>query len=135
KKDMGNTASNLGQKAQEAGSDAVNRVKDLASNVSQKASDTASLVGKKADDTAAAMGSGMKSLSETIRERGPSSGFGSSATSAVADTLESGGRYLEEHGVCGIGKDLTTLIRRNPIPAILIGVGAGFLLARATTRR
>ena len=31
--------------------------------------------------------------------------------------------------------DLTDLIRRNPIPALLVGVGVGFLLARATTSR
>ena len=30
-----------------------------------------------------------------------------------------------------IGDDLTNLIRRNPIPALLLGVGVGFLLARA----
>ena len=33
-----------------------------------------------------------------------------------------------------MAEDLTDLIRRNPIPALLVGVGLGFLLARATTR-
>ena len=28
--------------------------------------------------------------------------------------------------------DLTTLIKNNPIPALLVGVGIGFLLARIT---
>ena len=27
---------------------------------------------------------------------------------------------------------MTNMIRRNPIPAVLIGIGIGFLLARAT---
>jgi hypothetical protein len=48
----------------------------------------------------------------------------------VAGTLESGGRYLEEQGLGGIAEDVTGLIRRNPIPAVLIGVGLGFMLAR-----
>jgi hypothetical protein len=53
----------------------------------------------------------------------------------VAGALESSGRYLEEQGLSGIGEDLTNLIRRNPLPAILLGIGLGFLLARATTSR
>jgi hypothetical protein len=34
-----------------------------------------------------------------------------------------------------MAEDVTNLIRRNPIPALLIGIGAGFLLARAMTPR
>jgi hypothetical protein len=49
----------------------------------------------------------------------------------VADTLETGGRYLQEHGLSGIGDDFSNLIRRNPIPAVLVGIGVGFLLARS----
>jgi uncharacterized membrane-anchored protein YhcB (DUF1043 family) len=33
-----------------------------------------------------------------------------------------------------MAEDLTSLIRRNPIPAMLVGVGLGFLLARMTRR-
>jgi hypothetical protein len=53
------------------------------------------------------------------------------AASRVADTLETGGRYLQEHGLSGIGDDFSNLIRRNPIPAVLVGIGVGFLLARS----
>jgi hypothetical protein len=77
----------------------------------------------------------MKSLGGTIRDHLPHSGIAGSASSAVANSLETSGRYLQEHGLSGIGADLTNLIRRNPIPAVLIGLGAGFLLARATAAR
>jgi hypothetical protein len=33
-----------------------------------------------------------------------------------------------------MGEDLTNLIRRNPLPAVLVGIGIGYLLARATSR-
>jgi hypothetical protein len=52
--------------------------------------------------------------------------------SGVASALDSSGRYLEEQGLSGMADDVTNLIRRNPIPAMLIGVGLGFLLARLT---
>ena len=35
-----------------------------------------------------------------------------------------------DQGFSGLAEDMTTMIRRNPIPALLIGFGLGFLLAR-----
>ena len=46
-------------------------------------------------------------------------------------SLSSRFRYLREEGLSGLASDLTDMIRRNPIPALLIGLGVGFLLARA----
>ena len=43
-------------------------------------------------------------------------------------------RYLHEEGPKGAGEDVTSLIRRNPIPAILAGIGFGLVLAKLTTR-
>ena len=34
-----------------------------------------------------------------------------------------------------IANDVTNLIKRNPIPALFVGIGVGFLLARACTPR
>jgi len=138
----GSTTTDLKNKAQEAGTAVADKAKDLASNVADKArgaassvaqtaSDVASNVGQRAEDATSSVGGGIRSLAGTIREKGPHSGMMGSATESIADTLESGGRYLEEEGLSGMGKDLVELIRRNPIPALLVGVGLGFLLAKA----
>jgi hypothetical protein len=116
-------AANVGHKAKEA-----------ASTVAHKAEDVASKVGHKAEDATTAVGSGMKSLAGTLREKAPHEGLLGSASSAVASTLETSGRYLEEEGLGGIAEELTNLVRRNPIPSVLIGIGLGYLIARATTR-
>ena len=120
--------------AKSMASDAANKAKETASSFAQKAGDAASFVGKKADEASSAVGSGMKSLAGTIRDNAPDKGPLGSASSAAASTLESGGRYLEEHGLSGIAGDITSMIKRNPIPAILVGIGLGYLVARATTR-
>jgi hypothetical protein len=52
------------------------------------------------------------------------------ATGAVADSLEHTGRYLQEEGVVGMAEDVAELIRRNPIPSLMIGIGIGFMLAK-----
>jgi hypothetical protein len=131
-KDMGQQAMD---KAKDVASTAADKARELGSNVSHMASGAASNIGHKAEDATSSVGGGMKSLAGQVREHGPREGVLGGATSAVADTLERGGRYLQEEGLRGIGEDLTGLIRRNPIPALLVGIGVGFLLARATSSR
>jgi hypothetical protein len=126
------TATAVADKANEMTSSVTEKAREMASSVGQKASEAASTVGTKAEEATHAVGSGMKSLAGTLRENLPHEGMMASASSAVANTLERGGRYLEEEGLSGIGDDLTNMIRRNPIPALLIGIGIGFLIARAT---
>jgi hypothetical protein len=53
------------------------------------------------------------------------------ASHAVADTLRTSGKYIEEARLSGMADDLTGMIRRNPLPAVLIGIGIGFLVGRA----
>jgi hypothetical protein len=125
----------LGEKAKDTASSVAQSAEDAAIYVGHKAEDAASYVGHKAEDATAAVGGSLKSLGSTIRENTPRSGMVGEASSAVADTLESTGRYLQEEGLKGITEDVANLIRRNPIPALLAGVGVGFLIARATTRR
>jgi len=128
-------ANSLAEKAKDAASAMGDKAKDAASTVVRKAEDAASLVGHKADDATSAVGSGLKSLGSTIREHTPSTGALGDASAGVANTLDSAGRYLQDQGLKGIGEDVTNLIRRNPIPALLVGVGIGFLIARASTSR
>jgi hypothetical protein len=97
-----------------------------------KAKDAASTVGRSAEDATHAVGRGMESLADTVRQNLPREGVIGSAASTVASSLETGGRYLEKEGLQGMADDLTGLIRRNPIPALLVGIGLGFFLARLT---
>ena len=108
--------------------------KGVVTKAGEMASSAATAVGEKAGQGVAAVGSGMESLAGTIREHAPQSGIMGTASTRVAETLESGGRYLREEGLKGMTEDLTDLIRKNPIPAVLMGIGFGFLLARLTRR-
>jgi hypothetical protein len=136
---MANTA----KKVEDAVSGATEKVRDVASSLpgqareaassaGQTASDLAATASRKADDAAASLGESVRSMAETVRDRGPQSGMLGTATARVADSLESTGDYLREEGFSGMASDLTELIRRNPIPAMLVGIGIGFLLARMT---
>lgn len=121
-----------GDRAKEAASGMMDKTKEAASNVAQSASEFASDAGKKAEEAATAVGGGLKSLAQALREKAPRGGALGVASSSVADSLERGGRYIEESGFSGIGAGLTSLVRNNPLPAFFIGMGLGFLIARAT---
>lgn len=97
-------------KAREMASSAVDRTKEFAGAAADKAREYAGAAGHRAEDAKSAVGSGIQSF---------------------AHSLESGGRYLREEDFRGMAEDLTNLIRRNPIPAMFIGMGLGFVLARA----
>lgn len=140
------TAKREGERATEAAGTAVDKAKEAAghageaisgaaSAVGQKVGEVASAVGQRAGEVAASatssVGSGMQSLGETVREKGPESGMLGRATESVAGALEEGGKYLEEKNFSDMAEDITNLIRRNPLPALLVGVGVGFLLAKA----
>jgi len=127
-------ASGFGERAKNAAETATEKAREAAGTVTDKAKEAASTLGKKAENTVHAVGSGMESLAGTIRDKMPEKGPLGAATSSVANSLEAGGHYLREEGLKGMADDVTNLIRRNPIPALLIGITAGFLLARATTR-
>jgi len=124
-------ASSAAQTAGQAAAGAAQRTKDMAASAAHTATDVASNIGHKAEDATSTVGSNIRSLAGTLRENLPHEGMMGSAGSAVADTLERGGRYLEEEGLRGLGEDLTNLVRRNPIPALLVGIGVGFLIARS----
>jgi ABC-type transporter Mla subunit MlaD len=113
---------------------AKDKAKSVANDVADKAKSAAGYAQEKADQGASYAGEGVENLGRTVRERGPQSGMLGKANQAVADTLEQTGEYLHEKGVSGMAGDLTTMIKNNPIPSLLIGVGLGFVLARLTSR-
>lgn len=135
---VADSARDAANKAGDAVKDAANKttdaVKDAASTVGNKAAEAGSYIANKAEDATHAVGGEMKSFAGTMREKGPHDGMLGTANAAVANTMESFGRELEQHGLSGIADDITNTVRRHPVPAVLIGIGLGFILARVFTK-
>lgn len=139
--DMGSkaqqAATSVMEKAKETASDVGERLRDAAGSVqdmARKAGDVASNVGQKTGETVSSVGSQMRNLAGTIRQSAPNEGLIGSAASTVAEGLEAGGRYLEEETLSNLSREATDLIRRYPLQAMLVGIGIGYLMARATRR-
>jgi ElaB/YqjD/DUF883 family membrane-anchored ribosome-binding protein len=111
---------------------------ELAEQARDKVKEWASAASERAQDARSAIGTGVESLGEKIRQKGPEQGMMGSATAAVAGQLESAGAYIREHDLSEMGADLTReirgLIRNYPLQSMLVGLGLGFLCARALRR-
>jgi uncharacterized protein YjbJ (UPF0337 family) len=81
-----------------------------------------------------AVGEKIGSLADVIREKAPHEGAVGTAATAVAEKLDVAGSYLQKRSLEHIGGDLTALIRRHPVPSLLIGLGIGYLLGRTRGR-
>lgn len=117
--------------AKDAASQALDKTREAAGQAGEAIQQAAAAVGQKAEDATSAVGQGIQQAAGSVREHGPSAGMLGSATQTMADTLESTGKYLEDKNLSGMVDDVTGLIKRNPIPAVLIGLGVGFLVGRA----
>jgi len=128
---MHDASKGMMDKAKDAASDMADKARDMAGNIADKARDFASTAGDRAESMVGKAGSSVESLGHAVRENLPKGGTMGAVADRAAGGLESAGRYLQEEGLSGIGDDITDVIRRNPIPAVLIGIGLGFMIARA----
>lgn len=130
-------ASSVGEQLSQAGtaigamvSQAGSAVGSMASQAGSMASQAASDVGRKADDLTASAGVSIRHLGDRLDRSGPQEGVLGSASHAVAKTVRDGGEYLEDAKLSGVTRDVAQLIRQNPIPAVCIAIGLGWLMAR-----
>jgi hypothetical protein len=106
------TAQTAAERAKEATAGVVGAVKEKVQDVAAGASDLAG----KAKDTAQAWASSVGSAAVQVKDKAME------VASAAAET------------VGHLGQDVTGLIRRYPVSALLMGLGVGFLLGRLLPR-
>ena len=117
--------------AKDLGAQVMDKAKDTVASVGEMASQACTTVGKRADDLTATAGADIKKFGDTISEKAPHDGLIGHASQAMAETIKGGGRYIEEAKLSGMADDVTHLIQRHPMPAVLICLGVGFMLGRA----
>jgi cell division septum initiation protein DivIVA len=127
---------------QNAGGNAADRARDMARGATETARDAATGVMDRARDVAGNVAEKARDMAGTVADTARD--WASGAVGAVGDTdvvnkageyvseaWESGSRYFQEHNFKDMADDLAGVIRRNPIPALLVGIGLGFVLARS----
>jgi hypothetical protein len=116
--------------AKEAAASVGEMASHAASAVGALANQAACDVGKKADNLTASAGVGIQELGDRLSRQVPQTGVIGHASQAVARTVKDGGEYIEGAKLSGMTEDLAQLIRKNPIPAVLIAIGLGWFIGR-----
>ena len=123
-------AASVGELASDAACAVGAMASQAACDAGAMASQAACDVGKKADNLTASAGVGIQQWGDRLSKNAPHDGVVGSASQAFAKTIREGGEYIEDAKLSGITEDLAVLIRRNPIPAVLIALGLGWMVAR-----
>jgi ElaB/YqjD/DUF883 family membrane-anchored ribosome-binding protein len=123
--------SQAGEKAADTASCAGEMATHAAGAVGDMAKQAACDVGQTADDLTAKAGSNIERMGQMLSDNTPKDGMLGSASQAVAQSVQRGGRYLEEAKLSGAADSLTELIRQHPVAAIVSGIAVGYLLGRA----
>jgi uncharacterized protein YjbJ (UPF0337 family) len=118
-----NTSQTASASHQEYTGDAKKTVEEAAASAASMASQPISAVGER-----------IGSLAGVIREKAPHEGAVGTAATTVAEKLDAAGSYLQEKDLDHMMGDLSGMIRRYPVPSLLIGLGIGYLLALSTRR-
>lgn len=121
----------ISEMASLAASAAGARVSRVMSDSSVIASQTVRDLGGKADQLASNAGVGLQGLGDMISKNSPQVGVLKDASDALAGFVNEGGEYLQEAKLSGVTEDVSHVIRRNPIPSVLIALGVGWFIGRA----
>ncbi|MEO8026130.1 MAG: hypothetical protein ABI823_06635 [Bryobacteraceae bacterium] len=119
--------------------DGAAKVANTADSLAEQAKEKASQFGRTAADKLEASKKGtadvLQSSADTLRNAGDASseavkGF----AHKTASTFDSSAQYIRDHDFKGMMDDVTTVVKRNPTPSLLIALAVGFL-AGASMRR
>jgi len=130
----GETSGNVGQAIENAKQDISQTAANAYGDAKAKVQELGTAAAEKVGGATKVVGEKISSLAGTIRENVPQEGTIGSAAQTVANQLDNAGSYLQDKALGNMTQDVSELIRRYPIPSLLIGVGIGYLLSRRSER-
>ncbi len=121
----------------EIGSSVGDRASDAVAQTKQKVAEFGSAAAEKIDQNRGAAASGLSSAARTLHERADQLPGGETVTNmahTAADNLSAAADYVRDHNVDSMMAGVTSLVKRNPGPSLLVAAALGFLLGRTFTR-
>lgn len=112
----------VGEQIKETASDMMETAKGVATDAKTKVQEAVQAGAAQAEGLKQSAGEQMHTVADKIRQGGE----------AVSDKADQFGTYLQEHDFSAIAREVPEMIRRYPVQTLLIGVGLGILLGRAT---
>lgn len=120
--------SSNGAHAKGDGTGVMVQAEHLASAVKDGVVHAGESVSATANSAVASVGGTMSGMANSIRQHTPAAV--APYTEKATAGLQHAGEYLQHGSIGGMAEDLTQVVRRHPVPSLLIGATLGFLLGR-----
>ncbi len=107
------------------------------SDLRSKASEFGEAAAKRVDDTRGAAAARMDSAAASLHSHANDLPGGQRATElahGAANKISATADYVRTHELSAMFRDVKTIVRNNPVPALIGAAALGFLLAKAFSR-
>jgi hypothetical protein len=124
-------ASTVADTAQQAASTVADTAQQVASAAVDTVQDATSAVTSQVGKAAGAAAETVQSLAQTVRQQGATPdapAIQRQAAQTTANVLDKTSQYLRQGDLKVVLEDLRGVIRRNPVPSLLVGLGLGYLV-------
>jgi len=136
RKNYTDTAQDVADAAVDAARRTRQAIDEATQRAKHKAKEFGQLTADKIDESRAPVAEALHGASEKLdeaAENAPAKAVGRVARTA-ADRLEDTAKYVEDHDTGEMIGDLLGVIKRHPVPSLLIAASLGFIVARSMQR-
>lgn len=106
-------------------------IDEAAKRAKTKAKEFGQLTADKIDESRASVAEALHGASETLDDAAQQA---AKSVRRAAEGLDQTANYVEEHNAGEMLSDLIGVIKRHPVPSMLIAASCGFILARTIRR-
>lgn len=132
---MRNRPEEIGAAFQRTAEETAHKARDAAQTAGHQAQEAGASIKHRAEEALGSVGQQMSSLGGALRDKAPREGMLGNAAASVAGSMQTGGRYLQEHDLDDMGREVSNMVRRYPLASVAACFGLGCLVGITWNRR
>jgi hypothetical protein len=132
---FGNEACNIADQVAETSKLVGNTISDVATSVKDKTDELGRAAKAKIDEQRAAAASTLRNVASGLHENADKLPNGPVLAHSAAFRVDAAADYLESRDASGLLADVGQVVKRNPVPSLLIAAVAGFFVGRALSSK
>jgi ElaB/YqjD/DUF883 family membrane-anchored ribosome-binding protein len=127
---FGSEANNIIDQAAETTRQVGNTLSDAATSVKDKTQELGRAAKERIDEQRVATASKLRNVASGLHENAGKLPNGPQIAHSAASRIDAAADYLESRDANGLMADVGQVVKRNPIPSLLIAAVAGFFVGR-----
>jgi ElaB/YqjD/DUF883 family membrane-anchored ribosome-binding protein len=107
---------------------------DVVKSVREKTQEFGQAAVNKIEDNRIAAASALRSAANTLHDKASKLPDGPQMAHAAAEKIEAAAVYLKKHNTKRLMLDAGAIVRKNPVPSLVVAGAVGFLIGRTFRR-